>query len=248
MEYSIVIPTYNEVARITVTLTHVLSFMREFSKEFEILVVDDGSEDNTTSVVEMYSVTNPEIKLIKNPHKGKGPTITTGVLYASGDYIYLADADMATDISELKKLALWVREQSFDIAIASREGIGAQRVNEPLYRHLMGRAFNIYVQLIILPGINDTQCGFKLFKREAAKKIFSKLKVYAESSKVLQKPYLGAFDVEVLCIARKYGYKIKEVSVKWTYVKTTRLRIFNSSINMFKDVLKIKLNSLKGLY
>jgi len=91
-------------------------------------------------------------------------------------------------------------------------------------------------------------CGFKLFKREAAKKIFSKLKVYAESSKVLQKPYLGAFDVEVLCIARKYGYKIKEVSVKWTYVKTTRLRIFNSSINMFKDVLKIKLNSLKGLY
>lgn len=248
MEYSIVIPTYNEADKITSTLTKILGFMREYSKEFEVIVSDDGSVDDTAKLVDEYAQENPEVRLLKNEHKGKGPAVISGFRAAKGDYINQCDADLATPITELKRQMVWIREQGFDIVIASREGKGAQRVGEPFHRHLMGRVFNLWMQIVVLPGIRDSQCGFKTFRASVAKDIFSRLKLYGSDSKVLSQPSFGAFEVEVLFIARKLKYRIKELPITWTYVKTPRLNAFYNSINMALDVIKIRLNHLKGLY
>ena len=247
-EYSIVIPAYNEGDKITSTLTQVASFMNNFSSEYEIIVVDDGSTDSTAAIVDEYLKTTPNITLVRNLHKGKGVALYAGVMKAIGEYIYLCDADLSTPVSELKKMAVWAKENDFDIVIGSREGIGAQRVDEPFYRHLMGRGFNFLVQLLALPGIKDSQCGYKLFKSKVAKEVFQKLIVYGPKNETLKVPYLGAFDVEVLYIAKKLGYKIKEVPVFWKYVKTTRLRAIPDSIKMLRDVVKVRILDFKGRY
>lgn len=247
-EISVVIPAYNEEDKITSTLTQIKNFLKSYVETFEIVVVNDGSLDSTSAVVREYSQANPEVVLVDNPHRGKGYGIYTGMIRATGDYIYMADADLSAQISEIKKLMLWVKEHGYDIVIATREGVGARRVDEPLYRHFMGRAFNLWVQIIALPGINDSQCGFKLFTNKAAKESFSRLRIYGVGAKDIQKPFLGAMDVEVLYIAKKRGFKIKEVPVTWTFVKTTRLAPFATSLKMALDVLKVRINDLKGLY
>ncbi|MFZ2664601.1 MAG: glycosyltransferase family 2 protein, partial [Patescibacteria group bacterium] len=127
-------------------------------------------------------------------------------------------------------------------------GIGARRIGEPFYRHLMGRVFNLLVQLIALPGISDSQCGFKLFKGDVAKDVFSRLSIYGVKAVDIEKPYLGAWDVEVLYLARKLGYTIKQVPVTWTFVKTKRLSPVKDSLKMAWDVLKIRVNDLRGKY
>ncbi|MFC1621926.1 dolichyl-phosphate beta-glucosyltransferase [Patescibacteria group bacterium] len=248
LEYSIVISAYNEAKNITASLTQITSFMRTFAKEFEIVIVDDGSEDDTANLVESYAKENPEVKLLRNKHKGKGPGIYAGIMAAEGKFIYMADADLSTPISEIKRLANWIIEHEFDIVIASREGLGAKRIKEPLYRHLMGRVFNFFVRVIALPGIQDSQCGFKLFKKEAAKEIFEKLSIYGKDAPEISEAYLGAFDVEVLYIAKKLGYKIKTVPVEWTYMPTERLNPIKDSILMLRDVIKVRLNDRKGVY
>lgn len=248
LEYSVVIPAYNEADKITASLTQIVGFMRSFCNTFEIIVVNDGSKDSTSQLVENYQKENPEIVLINNPHRGKGFAVWTGMMRASGEFIYMCDADLSTPISELKKLSMWAKDQNFDIVIASREGIGAKRVGEPAYRHIMGRVFNIWVQIMAVPGISDTQCGFKLFKKKAAKETFSRLQIYGSEAKDLEKPYLGAWDIEVLFIARKLGFSIKAVPVIWTHVKTTRLSPLSDSLKMALDVIKVRLNDLKGKY
>jgi len=247
-QYSIVIPTFNESTKILATLTQILDFMASFSKSFEVIVVDDGSHDNTAELVESYAREHKSLRLIKNPHKGKGPTIWTGVMAAKGDYIYMADTDMATPIAELKRLSSWIIEHDFDVVIASREGTGARRIAEPFYRHFMGRVFNYLVQILALPGIKDSQCGFKLFKQAVAKNVFSKLSIYGENAPEIQDAYLGAFDVEVLYLAKKLGYKIKELPVVWTYADTTRLNPLKDAYRMARDVLKVRLNDMRGVY
>lgn len=248
MEYSIVTPAYNEEDKITASLTQMVGFMRSFSDSFEVIIINDGSKDSTEEKVRAYSKENPEVRLLTIPHKGKGVAVSTGIMAAEGKYIYMADADLSAPMSELKKLSVWVQDQDYDIVIASREGIGAKRIGEPLYRHIMGRVFNIFIQALILPGISDTQCGFKLFKNKVAKDVFGKLEVYNTEGKELEEAYLGAWDVEVLYLARKMGYTIKQVPVTWTYVKTTRLKPLKDSAKMALDVLKIRLNDLKGKY
>ncbi len=247
-EYSIVIPAYNEADKITSTLTKVDTYMSGFADGYEILVVDDGSTDNTAQKVNDFIIDHPQTKIIMNSHKGKGVAVWTGVMRSDAKYIYLCDADLSTPITELKKLSVWITDHNFDIVIASREGIGAQRIGEPFYRHLMGRVFNLLTQFIAVKGIKDTQCGFKLFTTDKAKKIFGNLKVYNPKNEVLKNAYMGAFDVEVLVIANKLGYKVKEVPVVWKYVNTTRLSPITDSIKMILDVLKIKLNDMRGLY
>lgn len=248
VEYSIVIPAYNEAARISATLTHIIGFMDQYAKSYEIIVVNDGSKDNTAELVKMYSQEHPQVILLDKPHRGKGPTIWSGVTSSHGSYIYMYDADSSSPITEIKKLSLWLKEHNYDIAIASRGAVGSRRVNEPLYRHLMGKVFNLFVQLIAIKGISDTQCGYKLFKRKAAQDIFARLKIYGDSAKELEKPYLGAWDVEVLFVAKKLGYKIKEVPVVWTYVTERNLNHVEDSLKMLIDVIKVRINDFKGLY
>lgn len=248
LDYSIVISAYNEETRITKTLTQTLSFMNGFAPSFEIIVVDDGSKDRTANAVEDYAKDHPEIKLIRNVHKGKAGGIRTGMLASSGKMVLMMDADMATPLEELKRLAIWINNNDFDIAIASREGIGAARQNEPFYRHLMGRVFNTLVRTTLGLKFQDTQCGFKLFKGDVAKKIFSNLIIYGENLPEITKPFFGAFDVEVLYCAQQMGYKIKDVPVKWNYVPTSRLNALSNSTKMARDVLRIKILGVKGAY
>lgn len=248
IDYSIVIPTYNEEVRITKTLTQTISFMNDFAPAFEIIVVDDGSKDKTAQIVEDFAKDHKEVSLIKNPHKGKAAAVRTGVLASKGRLVLMMDADLATPLEELKRLSTWVNDNNFDIAIASREGLGASRENEPLYRHIMGRAFNILVKLTLGLKYKDTQCGFKLFKGDVARKVFSNLLVYGENLPEIDKPFFGAFDVEVLYVAQKMGYKIKEVPIKWIYVPTNRLNALSNSYKMGRDVIKIKFYGLRGAY
>jgi glycosyltransferase involved in cell wall biosynthesis len=247
MEYSIVVPAYNEADKISSTIVQIIGFMRDYSNSFELIISDDGSTDNTASVVESLQQDNPELILLKNPHKGKGPTVWSGFMKAQGELIYMADADLSAPISELKKLSVWAKENDYDIVIASREGVGAERVSEPIHRHIMGRIFNFLVRIVALPGIQDTQCGFKLFKKACVQDVFPRLGRLRDA-KELKKPYTGAWDVEVLLIAKKLGYKIKSVPVTWVYVKTTRVSPVTDSIKMFFEVLSIRLRFLRGKY
>jgi len=248
MEYSVIIPAYNEEARITSTLTQILGFMKSFSVEFEIIVVDDGSGDKTVEVVTNYSKDHPEISLVPNPHKGKGFAVRSGVLASKGKYVLMADADMATPIEELKRLAVWVADHNFDVVVSSREGVGAKRQNEPLIRHLMGRVFNLIIRILTGLGIQDTQNGFKLFKGDEAREIFGGMILFGPNAPDLKNPRVSAFDVEVLMIAKRHGYKIKEVPITWTYVPTTRVNLFRDSFLNLWDVLRIKFNDMRGKY
>lgn len=245
---SVVIPAYNEERNIERTVKQIHQFLTEGGYSFEIIVVDDGSSDSTVTLAEKLLPVMPQLNLLKNHHRGKGFTVRTGILSAKGSLVLFVDADGSTPIREVKRLFLWLTDHSFDIAIASREGPGAKREQEPYYRHLMGRVFNYVVQILALPGIKDSQCGFKLFKEEVAKKIFSHLSLYGEESPEIPFAYTGAFDVEVLFLARRLGYKIKEVPVSWIYNRTERVHPLRDSWRMFKDVVKIRLNAVRGVY
>lgn len=248
IEYSIIIPAYNEGAGITSSLTQVLNFMKSFSSSFEVIVVDDGSTDDTVTKTEIYIKDHPEIQLVKNPHKGKGYTVRTGMLMSSGKYVLMADADMATPIEELKRLSVWIIDHDFDVVISSREGVGSKRKNEPITRHIMGRIFNAIVRLLTVKGIKDTQNGFKLFKGEVAHDIFEHLILFGPDTPDTKVPKVTAFDVEVLMVAQRRGYTIKEIPVTWTYVPTDRVHPIRDSWNNFMDVMKVKINDLMGKY
>lgn len=246
---SIVIPAYNEEKDIRRNVLTVLGFLENQDWEAELIVADDGSQDNTVSIVETLLKSHPRLKLLRLKHQGKGPTVTSGILAAAGKYVLFSDADLATPIEEVKRLLVWATEHSFDIVIASREGMGAKREGEPLYRHLMGRVFNILVRIVTGLNFKDTQCGFKLFTRQAAQKVFKRLIIYApREGKELSQAFLGAFDVEFLVIAQNLGYKIKDVSVPWHFVETPRLNVIRDSFKMLRDVVKVRLNSMLGKY
>ncbi|MBI2414960.1 glycosyltransferase family 2 protein [candidate division WWE3 bacterium] len=248
VDFSIIIPAYNEESGITSSLTQVLNFMRGYNDNFEIIVVDDGSSDRTCEKVEAYARENQVVSVVRNPHKGKAFAIRTGILMSSGKYVLMADADMATPIEELKRLMVWITDHNFDIVIASREGIGAKRFNEPLMRHIMGRVFNTIIRFVSIQDFQDTQCGFKVFKGDVAKNIFGKLLLFGADSPNIKNARVSAFDVEVLIVAKRLGYRTKEVPVSWTYVPTVRVNPFRDSLLNLLDVLKVKLNDILGKY
>ena len=245
---SIVIPTYNEEKRIEDSLEKIYSFLKSQNFSYEVIVSDDGSSDTTREIVEWYQKDWPNLKLLKNIHKGKAPAIISGIFEARGEYTLFTDVDLSVPIEEATKMLNWIESHGYDIAIASREGIGAKRINEPQTRHFMGRVFNALVQIVLLPGINDTQCGFKLFRTNAIQKIFNKTKLYSLNDKEISGGRVSAFDVEILYIARKLGYKIKEVPVIWYYGGDSKVHNVKDSYYNAKDVFKVKFNSLRGLY
>lgn len=226
---SIVIPAYNEEKRIVKTLNRIVEYMD--NKDYEILVVNDGSKDKTVEVVEeVKEAVNNKVRIINNPgNKGKGYSVKNGMLYAKGDLLLFSDADLSTPIEELEKLLPFV-EWRYGVVIGSRALKESDvKVHQPFYRELMGKFFNKIVRLLAVKGIRDTQCGFKLFTREAADKVFK-----------LQKLDGFSFDVEILYLAKKLGFKIKEVPIIWVNDEETKVSSIKDSAKMFLDVLKIK--------
>jgi glycosyltransferase involved in cell wall biosynthesis len=244
---SIVIPAYNEERRLPGSLEKVLAFLQTRDYPAEVIVVDDGSTDNTVGIVEGFMARYPFVSIIKNDHRGKGYAVRTGMLAAQGTYVLFSDADLATPIDEVDKLLAFL-EDGYDIAIGSREGLGAQRINEPGYRHLMGRIFNLLVRLVAVGGFQDTQCGFKCFRHEAAQDLFQRVQLYGAEAGLAKGGMVTGFDVEVLFLALKRGYKVKEVPVQWHYGANTKVSPLLDSARMFMDVLRVRLNHWRGKY
>lgn len=247
MKISIVLPSYNEQENIKKGVLHsVYAFLEQQEWSYELILSDDGSTDGTIKALRDFAKGKNHITLIENPHRGKGPTVRAGMLAATGDYRLFTDFDQATPLSEIEKLLPFMKK-GFHIAIGSREVYGSRREKEPIYRHIMGKGFNILVQMIAIPGIWDTQCGFKLFSAEATIELFPRLRVYAGNSE-LKAAFTGAFDVELLYLAKKHGMKIAEVPVSWKHVKTNRVDPVKDSVQMFIDIVRIRAADLAGKY
>jgi|694.fasta_scaffold02523_20 dolichyl-phosphate beta-glucosyltransferase len=245
---SIVIPAYNEEKRIELCLKKIYEFMKNQNYLYEVIVSDDGSKDQTKEIVRRYKEHWLNLVLLENVHKGKAPAIISGIYRAIGKYTIFTDVDLSVPIDELPKMLNWVENYGYDVSIATREGVGAKRIGEPVLRHLMGRVFNTLVQIVLLPGVNDTQCGFKLFKTEAVQKIFKYTKLYSPNDKEITGGKVSAFDVEILFVAKKLGYTIKEVPVTWYYVDGSKVHNLKDSYYNAKDVFRVKLNSLLRQY
>ncbi len=234
-QVSIIIPAYNEERRLPQTLPHVLHFLQGQSYPWEVIVVDDGSTDRTPEIVAEMARREPALRLLRLPHRGKGHALRAGMLAARGTYRFLCDADLSVPIEDLP--AFLPALQEAEVAIASREAPGAMRIGEPAYRHLMGRIYNFLVRLFLLPGIHDTQCGFKGFREEAVGPLFSHQGMEG-----------WGVDVELLYLARRLGYRIVEVPVRWTYGRHSRIRLLRDPWRMFRDLWRVRWRAWLGKY
>lgn len=229
---SVVVPAYNEEERLPETIAAIEAYLSRQSYTWELIVVDDGSRDDTVGAARA-AFSQPHSRVEKNPRNmGKGATIRNGMTkHARGRYRLFTDADNSTPIEETGKLLKAMRRRGADIAIGSRALKGSKlEVRQPFYREMMGRVFNTMVQLLAVPGIHDTQCGFKLFTRKAAEEIFPRQTLDGFS-----------FDVEVLHIARRLGFRTIEVPVRWINSPASRVSPIRDSIRMFADVVRIRL-------
>lgn len=243
---SVVIPSYNEMANLQKgVLDKVKRYLDHQEYGYEVIVVDDGSTDGSREFVKKFVKNNKTFRLIENHHTGKAGAVTTGVLAASGEYVLFTDMDQATPIEEIKKMLPHL-QKNIDIVIGSRK----ERKGAPFSRKIMSQsAITLRKVLVGLPEIHDTQCGFKLFSHQSAQDIFKKVKKIHGGFKAIKgSAVTSGFDVEVLYLAQKANYAIKEVPVRWLYVETRRVNPINDSINGVKDLFKIRYNISKGIY
>ncbi|MBI4294871.1 MAG: glycosyltransferase family 2 protein [Chloroflexi bacterium] len=233
---SVVIPAYNEERRIVASLRQVLDYLAGQSYHSEVLVVDDGSSDSTAAQVAKLVAGSRILSLLREQHRGKGHAVKAGMLAARGQYRFLCDADLSMPVEQLARF-LPPQLQDYDIAIGSREAAGARRIGEPRPRHLMGRVFNLMVRWLAVPGISDTQCGFKCFRDQAAQVLFPRQSLDG-----------FGFDVEVLFLARKRRMKLVEVPIDWYYRSESKVRPFRHSLSMLNEVLRVRWNWWRGRY
>ena len=232
---SIIIPAHNEAERLPKTLADVQNYLKSKDFDSELIVVENASDDHTAQIVQDWQKHMPNLHLISLKEPGKGGAVKAGMLSARGQFRFMADADLSMPIAELDKFL--PPHLNVPVAIGSREAPGAQRFDEPEYRHVIGRVFNLLVKLIALPKVEDSQCGFKGFSAEAAEHIFP-----------LQRQTGWSFDVEILVIARELGYTISEVPIDWYYQAGSRINVLKASWRMFRDLWHIRRNRKKGLY
>jgi len=232
---SVVIPAHNEENRLPKTLEQVLGFLDEQSFTSEVVVVENGSVDRTLDVAKDFASRHKRVRVIQS-ERGKGAAVKRGMLEAQGEYRFMCDADLSMPVEEIVKFIPPALE-NYDIAIASREAKGAVRYNEPAYRHLGGRGINFIIQALILPGLNDTQCGFKCFSAKATEAIFP-----------LQSLNGWSFDIELLYIARKRGYRVHEIPIHWYHHPDTKVSALRDAVQMIKDIFRIHANARRGLY
>jgi len=233
---SIIIPAYNEESRLPNTLEQVFHFLGKQSFQSDVIVVENGSTDKTFEVVQKFADQHKNLRVIHNQERGKGGAVQRGVLEAHGEYVFICDADLSMPVGEISKF-LPPALKDFDIAIGSREAPGAVRYNEPYYRHLTGRVFNMLIRLMVLPDLQDTQCGFKCLRARVARDIFP-----------FQTLTGWAFDVELLYIAHHHGYHILEIPIDWYFNADSKVRVLRDSWRMFIDLLVIRRNAMRGRY
>jgi glycosyltransferase involved in cell wall biosynthesis len=238
LTYSIIVPAYEEGARIAGSLDKILAYAAQRGWNAEVIVVNDGSRDNTAEIVRGYAVNHPELRLLENPgNRGKGYSVRNGMLHARGEILLFSDADFSSPIEEASKLFAAIADGA-DLAIGSRWLQSAlQTQRQPLYRQLFGRIFNLLLRVILGLKFKDTQCGFKAFTRRAAQTIFP-----------LQKIERWGFDPELLFLARQFGFRVAEVPVAWAHREGTRINPFRDGIRMLGEMLKIRWNAVNGKY
>jgi dolichyl-phosphate beta-glucosyltransferase len=251
---SVVVPAYNEERRLPETLAQILAYLERQTYRSELIVADDGSTDRTAALVEELAGRQPrlgggkgDIRLLRLDHRGKGFAVRAGALAAHGEYVLLCDADLATPIEEWEKLYRKFAE-GYEVVIGSREGLGARRLGEPWYRHVMGRVFNFIVRVVAVGGIQDTQCGFKALRQPVASDLFGRVRIYGDDSPVVQGAAVTAYDVELLFLARRRGYQIAEVPVIWRYGTETKVNPLRDSLRNLRDVLTVRWYALRGRY
>jgi glycosyltransferase involved in cell wall biosynthesis len=233
---SVVIPAYNEAERLPASLAQLGDFLRGEAYAAEIVVVDDGSRDGTAAAVERVAAADPTVRVIRAPHRGKGAAVRRGMLASAGAVRFMCDADLSMPAHELPKL-LAALAGGAEVALATREGAGARRVGEPELRHLMGRVFNLLVRLLAIPGLQDTQCGFKVFTAASAEALFRQSTIDG-----------FGFDVEVLYLARKRRLRLAEVPIVWYFQASSRVSPLRDTIRMVRDILRVRWNDARGRY
>lgn len=244
---SVVIPCYDEMANLQKgVLDKVEHFLDKKKFSYEVIISDDGSTDGSVEFVEAFTKENPHFRLLKNSHLGKAGAVTSGVLAASGEYVLFTDMDQATPIEEVDKILPYVKD-GYDVVIGSRN---STRKGAPWTRKLMSKGAVLLRKILVgLPEIADTQCGFKMFTHTAAKKLFERLKmIHMGFQDISGSNVTAGFDIELLYLAQKMNYRIKEVPVHWLYVETRRVSPLKDSINGVMDLLRIKLNDMIGKY
>lgn len=233
---SLIIPCYNEEHRLPSTLEKVTAFLDIQPYSSELLVVNNASTDRTPEIIAEAAERVPYLHGLSEPHPGKGAAVRTGMLNAQGEFRFMADADLSMPIDQLNRF-LPPDLTDFDLAIASREAPGAVRYREPEIRHIGGRAVNLLIQLLALPGLKDTQCGFKCFRDQTAADLFNAQTLTGWS-----------FDIEILYIARQRGYQIREIPIPWYYREESKVSAIRDAVKMIMDILVIKRNAARGDY
>jgi len=233
---SIIIPAHNEEQRLPHTLEQIADFLSQQDFSSEIIVVENGSSDRTLALAQIYAQRIPNLRVLHSAERGKGLAVKMGMLAARGRYRFFADADLSMPIAEVARFIPPALPDA-QVAIGSREASGAVRYDEPSYRHVTGRVFNTIVRLLALPGLEDTQCGFKCFRGDIADEVFP-----------LQTISGWTFDVEVLFIARRRGYRIVEVGIPWYFNADSKIRVARDASRMFLDLINIRLNAWAGRY
>lgn len=247
VEISLVIPAYNEEHRLPRTLATVHGYLVQQPWSWEVIVVDDGSEDRTPEVIRAWHERDQRIRALPLPHRGKAAAVRSGILAAIGSFVFFTDADLSTPIEYLEP-AVDLLRQGWDIVIGSREGANARRIGEPWHRHAMGRIYNRLVQWLLLPGIPDTQCGFKGFRRPVAHDLFRRTLLYRNGQGPIRGPRVTGFDVELLYLARHRGFRIAILPVTWRHVEGSKVRPAIDALLMMRDVLAVRLHAWRGDY
>lgn len=236
MYLSIIIPAHNEERRLPKAFLEIDDFLKKQSYKAEVIVVENGSHDKTVEVAKKFARKFKYIKLIQVKTRGKGLAVKAGMLRAKGEYRFICDADLSMPIEELPKF-LPPNTKDYDVIIGTREGKDSKRIGEPLKRHLMGRVFNLIIKLTILPSFEDTQCGFKMFTSEAAETLFP-----------LQRLSGIGFDIEILYLARKKGFRIKEVPITWYFDADSRMKLVSDSLKALLEIWQIRKTWWSGGY
>lgn len=237
---TLVIPAYNEAHNVEATLAAAVVQFADYPAAWRVLLVDDGSDDDTLALARAFAATHPQVEALTIAHGGKAAALRAGMRAATTDVVLFSDADLATPLTYLPRFLDEIAAGA-DVVIASREGAGSRRIGEPWHRHVMGRVFNRLVQLLLLPGIEDSQCGFKMFTREISESILRNARLYRDAETVTG-ARVTAFDVEMLVIARRHGARIVSIPVVWTYGIRSKVSPVRDTITNFRDVMAVTIN------